>query len=164
MCAAVAAIEAKLVLDKTSQGRDLSEQQMIDCISVDPAYASQGCRGGYLGGHAFAELQSLGLPLDSHMQSCTAPVQLLACRAQHCLSIAVMLSGQRPGCLANITFYAPPTLQRTCSNMSAPVMPCARKHTRTLAHNSSAGRRKSARQSPSPWTQSRGMIRSLAII
>ena len=57
MChAALAAIEAKAVFDGTSSGPDLSEQQMMDCITADPSSGSDGCRRGYLGEYVCSKL------------------------------------------------------------------------------------------------------------
>lgn len=50
--ASLAAIESKFLIafgKKNSTERlDLSEQQLLDCVSFKEGYASQGCKGGYL--------------------------------------------------------------------------------------------------------------------
>ncbi|KAL4451876.1 hypothetical protein ABPG75_007538 [Micractinium tetrahymenae] len=46
--AALGAMEAKAILDGTSKGPDLSEQQMVDCMTADPFYDSKGCEGGLI--------------------------------------------------------------------------------------------------------------------
>jgi C1A family cysteine protease len=45
--AAIAAMESKALIDGTSTGPNLSEQQMVDCVNGNTGYYSQGCNGGY---------------------------------------------------------------------------------------------------------------------
>ncbi|PRW45530.1 cathepsin h [Chlorella sorokiniana] len=44
--AAVAALESKALITGTKFSKDLSEQQMVDCINTATGYSSYGCNGG----------------------------------------------------------------------------------------------------------------------
>ncbi|KAL4431183.1 hypothetical protein ABPG75_006439 [Micractinium tetrahymenae] len=44
---AIAAIESRALIEGTDKGPNLSEQQIVDCVTEAAGFRSQGCNGGY---------------------------------------------------------------------------------------------------------------------